>query len=136
MFNYSNQTEQLWDGRANTIGGSGSDTRAVPPVRPPMPSFQPAETTVSSVDSEKESSESYFQALEVGQHMPGYDKMKRAAFAAGYASKSASRRGSMQTITNKRDGSQTTSLMPRSNTSLTRELSEAQQIYFETQPVA
>lgn len=139
MFDYTNQTRQLWNGKASTFGAPGSDTGATPPVRPPMPSVNPNipnDTTHPSTKSVAKSSVNYHESLERMEHIPGYEKMKRAAFAAGVASQNASRRGSMASLTVKKGGSDTTSLMPRSNASLRRELSEAESIYHKSQQTA
>ena len=128
MFDYGNQTNEMWQDGQTAHGAPGSDTVGAAPLRPPVPVVQPKEQ-ISKADQEPLDP---YRQLEPGHNIPGYDRMKSAAFAAGVASQNAVRRGSTVTLVS--PSHQTTSLMYRRPSSLGRELTEAQKIHSNTMP--
>ena len=153
MFDYASQTNKLWQGEQNrgqaggqsaegetfgnvpgqaTPGAPGSETVGSPPVRPPVPDVIPDNSSESgiSADVPQDLTRDPYIHLQAGQYIPGYDRMKSAAFAAGVASQNAARRGSTVTLVS--PTSQSTSLLYRRHSSLGRELAEAQTLHNST----
>ena len=124
MFQYSPQTNETWQAGRTLHGAPGSDAVGSAPVRPPVPQ------TIRNAPEAKtpQNSPDPFRVLPPSTSVPGYDRMKNAAIAAGIASNNATRRGSTVNLVTSKN--QTTTLMHRRSSSLGRELTEAQQIYY------
>jgi hypothetical protein len=132
MFDYANQTNEMWQNGQTVHGAPGSESAGVAPTRPPVPVVLPKDKAAKPA---QETPIDPYGALYSGHNMPGYDRMKSAAIAAGVASQNAARRGSTVTLVSPTH--QTTSLMYRRPSSLGRELAEANRLHnHSTLPIA